>query len=212
MDSVVDGEVTVAPGGDSPEDLPPDPDEAEPPTDPSLIAVPVLAHALQDQKEPQPPGFEVPQTVAMAPMEGGSMSFDHATPARLASSAVPETRAMPAQPSMSTDAPLGPTYPEEAADTLPPDAPSAAGVRDSAAIGAPAPRKRKRKRKRPAGGARSGGANRRASSGGKGGGRRKSGVAALQPPPSAGPSKGMILFVVVGLTLLAIGIVLVALN
>ncbi len=193
MDSIIDGEVTVAPGGEdtvapveeSPADLPPDPDDAEPVTDPSMTAAPALAPQAEAAK-PAKPGFEVPQTVAMSPMDAGS--FGHGD--SIASSAVPATRAMPARESMSGQSPLGPDYPEEAAETLPPDAPRNAGV--SGGTSTSGVRKRKRKRKRS--------------------GAARSRPRPLQPAPKPGPSKAMILFVVGGLTLLAIGIILVVLK
>ncbi len=191
MDSIVDGEVTVAPGGEptvapaeeSAADLPPDPDDSEPATDPSMIAAPALAPKAGQ------PGFEVLQTVAMSPMEVSS--FGHSD--SIASSAVPATRAMPAQGSLSGQSPQGPNYPEEAVETLPPDGPARVPAPGRASTSGVRKRKRKRKRKRT-------------------GAARSRPARPLAPPPSKGPSKGMILFVVGGLTLLAIGIILVVLK
>lgn len=211
MDSIMDGEPTVAPEGpgthgESPEDLPPDPDDAEPPTDPDMEASAELQR-LQEREAAQARAnnFEVPRTVAMSPMDAGSSSsFVGRSTDNQAAQAVPATRAMPAQESLSgvQDNP----FPEEAADTLPPDAPSGSGVRDLPSSSGV--RKRKRKRKRPAGSSGTGG--RRRKTGGRKRSKRPSGL--VDKPVSQGPSKGLILFVIGGLTLLAIGIILVVLK
>ena len=188
MNSIMDGEPTVAPD-DNPADLPDDPDDVEPPTDPDMEPNAALAHQLEEPDTPVPPrpaparpAFEAPQTVAMAPnAEASSSSFVGRAADNLAAQGVPATRAMAPQESLS-----GVDYPEEAADTLPPDAPS--GVRDlpdSSGI-----RRRKKRRKK----------------------KRKRTTSPLTPPAPTGPSKGMILFVIGGLTLLAIGIILVVLK
>ncbi len=205
MDSIVDGAVTVAPpGDDSPMDLPPDPDDAEPATDPSLSAEPVLAHAL-NAAAPARPGFEVPQTVAMSPMDVSPSPFGHQDQGPMDAGGVGATRAMPAQPAVAESS-SEPSYPEEAADTLPPDAPSESGAIPGAGSSSGVT-KRKRKRKRPAGAARTGKKSSEAS-----GVRSRPAASPFQAPVSTGPSKGMVIFVVLGLTLLAIGLILVVLK
>jgi len=185
--AVDQGAATVADGPG------PAPNDEEQPTDPNLTPLGKAAGG--------PPVFEAPRTLAL-PTEDQLTEGHQAVVSAFGpdgpigtegvAAEVPATRAMPsiAMPSaVGQPAADLPDVPDEARETIPPEA----GIK----TGAPGPSKKKKRRRRPTDGTAPTGRKRK---------RRTSPLA--PPPKKPALSKGALIAVVLGITLLVVGIVL----